>query len=263
MQGRLSPPENGRFQFFPTNWLAEFSQAKTLGFDGICWFLDRDIPDFDPVRDIWANSQALEQIDKVTQILPIRGLDMGRYSFFGKDSATTLEAFQLLLPALAPRLTGQTISIPLLEDKMPRVAREHSETRNNLRRVADLGASLNLRLALETEWPVKLALGFLNELDRPNVGICYDIGNAVSYGFNGPAEILMFKERIFDVHLKDRRIGATQSLLLGTGDADFLGCFTALKTINYAGGFTLQAWRGPDYLEDAKSQLAFVKNTLN
>ena len=263
MQGRLSPSENNRFQFFPHDWMAEFAQAKTLGFDGVCWFLDRDIPDFEPVRDIWADEIRLKHIDEAIKILPIRGIDTGRYGFFGEDGRQTLETFSLFLPALAPHLTGQTLSVPLLEDKMPRTTAERQEVIFNLNEVANLATSLNLRLALETEWSAEAALGFLSELDRSNVGICYDIGNATSYGFDCPTEIRTLGAKIFDVHLKDRKVGESQSQLLGTGDADFPACFAAFKEIDYKGGFTLQAWRGENYLEDAKTQLTFVRKCLS
>jgi sugar phosphate isomerase/epimerase len=63
--------------------------------------------------------------------------------------------------------------------------------------------------------------------------------------------------------VKDRKIGKTQSMLLGTGDADFKGCFTALKAIGYKGVLTIQAWRGEDYLRDAQNQLQFIISTLS
>ena len=41
MQGRLSPPEDGRFQSFPrANWRQEFGRAKEAGLDHIEWIHD-------------------------------------------------------------------------------------------------------------------------------------------------------------------------------------------------------------------------------
>src|SRR5690348_5814159 len=41
MQGRLSPPEPGRFQAFPRNsWREEFACAKQVGFSYIEWIHD-------------------------------------------------------------------------------------------------------------------------------------------------------------------------------------------------------------------------------
>ena len=41
MQGRLSPPEDGRFQSFPRNsWREEFARARAAGVDYIEWIHD-------------------------------------------------------------------------------------------------------------------------------------------------------------------------------------------------------------------------------
>ncbi len=41
MQGRLSPPEDGRFQSFPRNsWREEIARAREAGLDYIEWILD-------------------------------------------------------------------------------------------------------------------------------------------------------------------------------------------------------------------------------
>src|ERR1039458_10455362 len=41
MQGRLSPPEDGRFQSFPRNsWREEFPRAREAGLDYIEWIHD-------------------------------------------------------------------------------------------------------------------------------------------------------------------------------------------------------------------------------
>ncbi len=41
MQGRLSPPEDGRFQSFPrAGWRNEFANARAAGFSYIEWIHD-------------------------------------------------------------------------------------------------------------------------------------------------------------------------------------------------------------------------------
>ena len=41
MQGRLAPPEDGRFQSFPRNsWRKEFARAREAGLDYIEWIHD-------------------------------------------------------------------------------------------------------------------------------------------------------------------------------------------------------------------------------
>ena len=43
MQGRLSPPIDGRIQAFPINdWESEFEKASKIGFDCIEWIFDME-----------------------------------------------------------------------------------------------------------------------------------------------------------------------------------------------------------------------------
>src|SRR5215475_4295246 len=50
MQGRLVPPEGGRFQSFPRDcWRDEFAFAKTAGLDAIEWIYDAYGADVNPL----------------------------------------------------------------------------------------------------------------------------------------------------------------------------------------------------------------------
>lgn len=181
---------------------------------------------------------------------------------FGTEAAISLEAFRAMFPALSGRLSTGVVSIPLLEDHAPKTAEQKKEALHTIGVLAAIAEPLGVRIALETEMPANELTLFVDSLCMKNVGVCYDLGNTVSYGFNAPAEISALQHRIFEVHLKDRKKGTTQSLLLGTGDADFAACFTALAEIGYTGVYTLQAWRGDDYRADAITQRAFVKRLL-
>lgn len=261
--GRLSPAIDNRLQFFPKDWEAEFPVARDMGFSFITWSLDRDIPGFDPINDIWGQDATLSRIDRVRAILPIGSIDCNVYPLFGIGAERTLSDFRVLLPALAPRLSTGIVVIPLLISSAPKTDPEKEETARTLNELIAAAAPLGLRIALETEMPANELLSYVDSFHSPTIGVCYDIGNCTSYGFDCPADMRTLGERIFDVHIKDRRVGSEQSMLLGTGDADFDACFKALKEINYSGAYTLQAWRGADYLADAAAQLSFVSNKLH
>ena len=52
MQGRLVPPEDGRFQCFPrTGWQSEFERAAEAGIDAIEWIYDAYGEQVNPIRD--------------------------------------------------------------------------------------------------------------------------------------------------------------------------------------------------------------------
>ncbi|MCR4325892.1 MAG: hypothetical protein NUV59_03785, partial [Patescibacteria group bacterium] len=111
MLGRLSPAVDTKLQFFPKEWEAEFPIAKEMGFSSITWALDRDIPGFDPVQDIWGREDVLSRIDRAQTILPIDSIDCNLYPMFGAGAEQTLADFRVLLPALAPRLSTGIVVI--------------------------------------------------------------------------------------------------------------------------------------------------------
>ncbi len=261
MQGRLSPSLDGRFQFFPPTWEDEFSIAKEHGFDSIDWFLDVDVPHFDPIRDVWGKPEIVETIDRARGILPIGSIDCGCYGTFGPAAERTLADFPTLLPALAPRLASAIVSIPLVEKFAPRTEEEKKESQATIHELATQAQALGLRTALETEMPASELLSFISACG-PNVGVCYDLGNAASYGFDIPAEIRQLGNAITLIHVKDRVLGGS-STLLGKGAVPFEESFKALNDIGYHGQFTLQAWRGAKYLNDADTQRTFVKNLIS
>jgi len=263
IQGRLSPSLEGRFQFFPSTWMDEFPLAREMGFSAIDWFLDRGIHGFDPIHDVWSKQEVLKEIDQARTILPISSIDCGPYPLFGEAGKTSLADFLTLLPALIPRLESKIITIPLVEKCAPKTEEQKQEAHETLRQITELAHSLGARIALETELPAEELASFIDSFNSPAIGVCYDTGNTTTFGFDCPNEIRTLNEKIFSVHLKDRKVGSTQSLLLGTGDVAFDECFRALKEIYFTGPYTLQAWRGEDYLQDAKDQLAFVKTKLS
>ncbi len=261
MQGRLSPSLDGRFQFFPPTWEDEFSIAKEHGFDSIDWFLDIDVPNFDPIRDVWGRPEIVEKIDCARETLPIGSIDCGCYGTFGPTAERTLADFSTLLHALASRLVSTIVSIPLVEKFAPRTEEEKKESQATICELATQAQALELRIALETEMPAPELLSFVSACG-PSVGVCYDLGNAASYGFDIPAEIRQLGKAITLVHTKDRVLGGA-STLLGKGAVPFEESFKALKDIGYSGQFTLQAWRGAEYLNDADTQRIFVKNLIS
>ncbi len=266
MQGRLSPAGGSRLQFFPADWQAEFPLAKKLGFSGITWFLDQSTPGFDPVRDVWGSAAALEDVDRARAVLPIHSIDCGLYPLFGADKERTVESFRILLPGLAGRLASSVVVVPLLVHTAPRTEEEKREARESVGKIAAVAAPLGLRLALETEMPADELADFVDSFGSPAVGVCYDIGSCTAYGFDCPADIERLGSRILEVHLKDHKrthiIGKDRSVPLGEGDADFAGCFRSLNAIGYKGGYTMQAWRGENYLADAATQLGYITNLM-
>jgi len=265
MQGRLSPPQGERVQFFPTDWEEEFVLAKKMNFSGVTWFLDTNIKDFDPIA-FWTDPSSLARIDQARQVLPIHSIACGLVPLFGAEKEKTIRDFRLLLPALAPRLHSRVICIALLLHTAPHTDLEKNESIETLQTLSDIALPLGLKIALESEMSAPELISFIQSARSPAVGVCYDVGSATAYGFDCAQEIHTLGNTIFEVHLKDHKkghvIGKDASVQLSTGDTPFGDCFAALQQIEYRGGYTMQAWRGTEHLTNAKTQLESMQKNL-
>lgn len=106
----------------------------------------------------------------------------------------------------------------------------------------------NIRLAVHNHGPEdKLYPGPKNAYDLiknrdARLGLCLDIGHAARAGEEPSKAVLAYKNRIFDLHIKD--ISAAEkdgkAIELGRGAIDFKKLVQALQKINYAGVCSLE-----------------------
>ncbi len=261
LQGRLSPSQDGRFQFFPPKWEEEFSVAARLGFSAIEWLVDWPDWETNPILD----PKMTEKIFDVTERtgIPVNSLCgdyFMKYRLAGKEAKTS-ETVAIELVQAAARVTKQKLLLlPLLEQNTYSTEDERTEVVTNLSPAVREAERLGVRIGFETEMPISELVHFLDRFDSSAVGVYYDIGNCTSYGFNCSQDLLSLGNRVFGVHIKDRKVGSPQSLSLGMGDANIHDCLRVLTEIEFHGVPIMQAWRGENYLQDAIDQLNFIKN---
>ena len=82
---------------------------------------------------------------------------------------------------------------------------EYLNVRDLVRRVCDRAARNGQSFALETgQEPARVLLGFLEDVDRPNIGINFDPANMILYGTGDPIEALdVLGPHLLSVHAKD------------------------------------------------------------
>lgn len=82
---------------------------------------------------------------------------------------------------------------------------DYITVRDLVRRIADHAAKHNQTFALETgQEPAPVLLKFLQDVDRPNVGINFDPANMILYGTGDPIEALgILGPHVLSVHAKD------------------------------------------------------------
>ena len=234
-----------------------------MGCDWIEWIYDEDNWDirwgFNPVLD-------REWRDEIRNISSKHGVgihsmcvDYFMNSGFLRPNDNQVYILNALV-FVARALGIKNIVLPFLEKATIKNRKQKKEVIENVSSVLDLCHLFGVKLALETELDAVNLRHFIRAFQSPYVGICYDLGNTVSYGHDSPKDIGFLGDLIFEVHIKDRKIGSAKSINLGEGDVDFDGCFRALKSIGFNGPMILQANRSDVYyLDDAKRQLDFVR----
>lgn len=82
----------------------------------------------------------------------------------------------------------------------------------------------------------KNVMDLINNRD-PRMGLCLDIGHAVRAGEDPAAAIKKYKDRIFDLHIKDVSLAQKdgKAIELGRGVIDFGALVKALQKIKYQG----------------------------
>jgi sugar phosphate isomerase/epimerase len=82
---------------------------------------------------------------------------------------------------------------------------DYQAVRDMVRRICDYASSRRQTFALETgQEPARTLLAFLNNVDRPNLGINFDPANMILYGTGDPIEALgILAPRVLTVHCKD------------------------------------------------------------
>ncbi len=142
----------------------------------------------------------------------------------------------------APRIAAHIGFIP--EDKSSPL---HTEMVEVVQRIADYCQELGLGFSLETgQESADALLQFLQDVDRPNVGVNFDPANMILYGSGEPiAALKLLKDYVVSVHCKDGKWPTEEGKLgtevpLGEGDVGMAQFIATLKEIGYEGPLTIE-----------------------
>ncbi len=249
MQGRLVPPEGGRFQSFPrSRWRDEFSLAARAGLETIEWIYDAYGEDVNPI----ATSEGVEELRLLMQghavavesicadwfmDFPLIGVDRQTASFRWERLAWLMRRAELL--------SINRIVIPFVDASAIRGPEDFDAVAAGMRGLAGLIDDTKVELHLETSLSPADFASLLARIPHRGVKVNYDSGNSASLGYRPSDEFSAYGARVGSVHLKDRRLGAG-TVPLGKGSADFESLFLSLLQVGYRGDFILQVARGAD-----------------
>ena len=126
---------------------------------------------------------------------------------------------------------------------------DYIAVRDMVRRICDHAASHGQTFALETgQEPARTLLAFLNDVDRPNLGINFDPANMILYGTGDPVEALgILAPKVLTVHCKDGdwpepgKPGALgKERALGEGSVGVTRFLEALRQAGYKGPLSIE-----------------------
>lgn len=99
----------------------------------------------------------------------------------------------------------------------------------------------------------------------PRIGVCLDVGWATSGRFDAAKVYRDYEGRVFDIHLKDKKVTSTPKgddivdTFIGEGDTNFAAFFKALKDAKFAGVLAIETDKNlKDPTEHVVKALEFV-----
>jgi hexulose-6-phosphate isomerase len=265
MQGRLSPPADGRIQSFPVDsWREEFPRAREAGLDCIEWVYEFDTEADNPL----ATEAGLGEIRNLAQktgvaVWSICADFYMRERLVGDNGAPRVQVVEHL-HRLLQRASGlgiRYIVLPFVDESSLKSELELEGLYNVLTSLMPRAKQACVELHLETDLKPAPLTQLLKKVSHPLLRANYDIGNSASLGHDPVEELTLLSPWLGSVHVKDRLLeGGT--VPLGTGAADFGACFRLFPQANYRGPFILQAARveGISEVELAIRNRRFVEN---
>ena len=276
MQGRLAPPEDGRFQSFPrAAWREEFARAREAGLDYIEWIHDAYGEAKDPTTGRIANPiftpEGLAEFDALKAEHNIATpalcgdwfMDVPLIRCSPAERDRREQHLHDLIP-IAKRIGATKIVLPFVDNSKINGEYEKQSVIAILKRALPIAEQHGVELHLEADFGPDEFADFLARLPHPMLKVNWDSGNSSGLGYIASDEFAAYGPRIGSVHIKDRYKkpeGGVETRPLGTGSANFDDVFKAIRSIDYQGGVTLQVARGADNDEVnfIKGQLEFVK----
>ena len=246
MQGRLVPPEAGRFQTFPVHgWRREIELASAAGVDGIEWIYDEHGADANPL----ARDDGVAEMRRLCAAHDVRVESLCADWFIDSPllhSERDERRARVRWVHTRARAAGiRRIVIPFVDAS----ALQCADDVNALVEVlVELLPELGVELHLETDLAPDDFAALLSRVDHPLVKANYDTGNSASLGYDPRDEVGAYGARIGSVHVKDRIVGGG-TVPLGTGSADLELVFALLQERGWSRPLVLQVARGEEGCE--------------
>lgn len=265
MQGRLSPPTDGKFQSFPKySWREEFDKALKSGLKSIEWIFEADQWENNPIASDTGRKEINEAVKSTGIIIESVCADyfMDIPYFTASDEIRKEHREKLEWLVIQSALIGAGhIDLPFVDASRIENRDQFNLVKEFISPALDCALEKGIIIALETNLgPIDFKV-LLDSITHPQLMANYDTGNSSGLGYNCKEELDAYGVRIRTVHIKDRLLN-NGTKPLGTGSADFETFFSKLAAIKYKGPIILQAARESNEVETAIKNRKFVESYL-
>lgn len=266
MQGRLSPIERNKIQFFPEkNWKKEFFFAKQIGLKNMEWTLDHKNLYKNPIFTKNGKKKIKELSKKYNvTIKSLTGDCFMQKPFWKfKDKSRHIQDLKKIVKACSD-LKIKYIIFPLVDNSSIKNKNEEKEIVLEFKNLNKFLTKNKVQILFESNYSPKNLKNFIKKFDKENFGINYDTGNSASFDYDVNNEFKKYGEYIKNIHIKDRVYNG-KTIRLGKGNADFKKIFKNIYKIKYNKLLILQTARSlkkNDDINEIKINLNFIKNII-
>ena len=207
MQGRLSPPTEGKFQSFPKfSWREEFHKASKAGLKSIEWIFEADEWEENPISSNDGINEISELIKETGIIIESVCADYFMdIPYFKANHSVRKDHRERLkwLITQATNIGAKYIDLPFV-DASKVEHRDHFDLIFEFVKPALVRASeLDLTIALETNLDPKDFKFLLEKINHPHLQANYDTGNSSGLGYDCVEELNYYGKWIKTIHIKN------------------------------------------------------------
>lgn len=258
-------------------WKKRLRTLKELGFD----YMEISIDETDDRinRLYWNKSQRMELLLVCKELdIPIQSMCLSvhrRFPFGSTDKIIKDKAYELMECAIdfAKDLGIRVIQLAgydvYYEPSTPTSIKAFME---GMKWSAKLAEKQQVMLAMEImDTPfmnsITKHLVYEQQIKSPWYKVYPDLGNLTAWGNDVEKELEKGIDSIVAVHIKDAKAvtknfqGQFKCVDFGTGNVDFIKCFTKLEQLNYRGPYMIEMWSNPnrDDVYAVQEAMRFVK----
>lgn len=257
IQGRISKAPKNRLQHFPSKYQKEFYLAKKAKLDYIEFFSERK---FNSLNPIWSQKGIREYklLAKKNNLLINTFCDDFIISNSIKKK-TTIKYIKKLSNNLE-KLNCKNLVLPFY-GKSELSKKNIKKIYKFIKKILKILNKKKIKLLIETNLNVEEYFNLKKYLGLGNYKLVFDTGNRVIYDNDLAKDIILFKNEIGHVHIKDKN-NLKKNVKLGSGLVNFKKIFKSLKIINYKKSITIESTRGKNPFLTAKRNVKFVKKHL-